>query len=31
MGRLTTETIKGAALAFEGVDNIEGGDCERLA
>src|SRR3978361_735679 len=25
--RLTTETIQSAALALEGVDNIEGGNC----
>lgn len=27
---LTTETVKGAALALESVDNIEGGDCLAL-
>lgn len=29
MTRLTTETVQGAALSFEGVDNIEG--CDGLA
>jgi len=24
--RLTTETVEGAALALEGIDNVEGGD-----
>ena len=24
--RLTTETVKGAALSLEGIDNVEGGD-----
>jgi hypothetical protein len=27
---LTTETVKGAALALEGVDNVEGGDSLAL-
>ncbi len=26
MGRLTTETVEGAALALESVDDVEGGD-----
>jgi len=29
-GYLTTETVKGAALALEGVDDVEGGDSLAL-
>jgi len=28
--RLTTETVEGTALALEGVDDVEGGDCLAL-
>jgi len=27
---LTTKTVEGAALALEGIDNVEGGDCLAL-
>lgn len=30
MTRLTTETVQGAALTLEGVDNVEGCDCLAL-
>jgi hypothetical protein len=29
--RLTTETVKGTALALQSIDDIEGCDCELLA
>lgn len=30
IGCLTSETVQGAALTLEGVDNIEGGDWKML-